>query len=412
MKIPAMRAEMGGRTFYISTLTFEQISSRVSAIDKQLHKSEALNDMIQRSISKNYLNIKDYILNQSEMFFNSLILAVYDSYPEWNEVEFKFDDETTFQIGLLSFPNQHKIFPVDGQHRVEGIKAALLENPDLKSEKISVIFIGHLNTSEGMQKTRRLFTTLNRYAKPVSLDDSIALDEDDIVAIITRNLLEDYDLFMGKRIVYAEQKGISSNNKFALTSIITFYQCNVELFRCFYYYKFDKKASKSSIDKFLKYRPEEDVINDFKTYTIEFWDAFKSKLFFISEYLRREINPVGENRNQITGGNMVFRPIGLLPLVKSSITISQLTGKNFSEIFERFNELDFNLNSKPWIYVLWNPVEHKMHNNEDTLTQLLLIFLFDRHLLTESELKKLKLSYASKISYDGDINNDNFISSI
>ena len=49
-----------------------------------------------------------------------------------------------------------------------------------------------------MERTRRLFTTLNRYAKPVKKSEIIALDEDDIIAIITRELVEKYPLFREK----------------------------------------------------------------------------------------------------------------------------------------------------------------------------------------------------------------------
>ena len=77
----------------------------------------------------------------------------------------------------MEFSGQEKIFPVDGQHRVEGIRAALLEKEDLGSETISVMLIGHQNTAEGREKSRRIFSTLNRYVKPVRLGDIIALDE-------------------------------------------------------------------------------------------------------------------------------------------------------------------------------------------------------------------------------------------
>src|ERR1700733_14563500 len=131
MKIPALKAKMGIWDYYITALTFKQVSEFVSKIDDQLHKSESLKDLIQRSITKNYLSIKDYILKQPELFFNSLVLAVYDDYPNWREIEFKFGDLETYQMGLLDFPGKHYIFPVDGQHRVEGIKAALIAKPSL-----------------------------------------------------------------------------------------------------------------------------------------------------------------------------------------------------------------------------------------------------------------------------------------
>jgi DNA sulfur modification protein DndB len=64
MKIPALRAKIGSWTYYLSTLTFEQVSQNVEKIDDQLHKAELLRDLIQISITDNYLSINEYILNQ------------------------------------------------------------------------------------------------------------------------------------------------------------------------------------------------------------------------------------------------------------------------------------------------------------------------------------------------------------
>src|SRR5690606_30400276 len=318
MKIPALKAKIGDWDYYVTTLTFEQVGKFVSKIDEHLHKSESLKDLIQRSITNNYLSIKEYIINQPSIFFNSLVLAVYDEYPKWQEIEFKYDSGETYQMGLLDFPGNHKIFPVDGQHRVEGIKAALKENPELKDQQIAALFVGHKNDELGKQRTRRLFTTLNRYAKPVSLDDIIALDEDDSVAITTRYLLEEYDLFTGKRVIYAKQKAIPSNNKEALTSIITLYQSNIELFNVFFERKFNKKPTKNRVTEYLKFRPSEEEIEEFKAFCLRFWDAFKENLSFINEYLRLTTNASAPFRNSENGGNLLFRPIGLLPFVKAS----------------------------------------------------------------------------------------------
>ena len=161
------------------------------------------------------------------------------------------------------------MFPVDGQHRVEGIKAALIDNPELKSNTIGAIFIGHSTDAEGMQKSRRLFTTLNRYAKPVTMDDIIALDEDDSIAIVTRSLLENFQLFSGKNVTKSKNKAIPDTDKNSITSIITLYQCNRELLKLFRK-KRKTEAPNSSRDKksfadYLKFRPEEEEIRLFKT---------------------------------------------------------------------------------------------------------------------------------------------------
>ena len=134
---------MGDWTYYVTTLTFNQVDQYVSRIDNELHKSASLKELIQRSITENFISIKEYILNQPELFFNALVLAVYDDYPNWREIEFNYGDIETYSMGILEFPGDHKIFPVDGQHRVEGIKSALKVNANLGSQKVTAIFIGH-----------------------------------------------------------------------------------------------------------------------------------------------------------------------------------------------------------------------------------------------------------------------------
>lgn len=397
MKIPAIKSKIGNWDYYITTLTFEQVSEKVSRIDDQLHHSQSLNDLIQRSITKNYQSIRDYIINQSELFFNSLVLAVYDNYPNWEAVTIKYEDEEYHAMGFLDFPGEHKIFPVDGQHRVEGIKAALIENPELKDQRIGAIFIGHKNDAEGKQRTRRLFTTLNRYAKPVSLDDIIALDEDDTVAILTRSLLEEYDLFTANRVIYAKQKAIPTNNKSAITSIITLYQANTELFKVFFQQKYGKKPTKKIIEDFLKFRPDTDIVDGFIHFATSFWNAFKENLEFIKIYLQSAQDAASQFRNS-EGGNLIFRPIGFLPFVQAVLKINERTNTSFPEIFTRYNHVNLTLNSKPWQYVLWNPIDGKMITGTTSITEYMLIYLYGDGILTAVELQKLKNEYASKIA--------------
>lgn len=231
MRIPAIKGKIGETPYYIANLTFQQISQLVKKVDSELHSSTSLRDEIQRSLSNNYIKIKQYILERKDHFFNSLVLAVYDGEPIWTEIRYELENEWFYNVGVLLFNGEEKIFPVDGQHRVEGIKAALRENQDLSTETISVILIGHHNTIEGMEKSRRIFSTLNRYAKPVRLGDIIALDEDDIVAITTRMQLEENSLFEGARIKSSNSKSIPTSDKIAFTTLMTLYDCHVELFK-------------------------------------------------------------------------------------------------------------------------------------------------------------------------------------
>jgi DNA sulfur modification protein DndB len=400
MKIPAIRASIGEQTYYVTTLTFEQVQTYVSRIDDELHKSESLKDAIQRSITTNYLRLKEYILNQKELFFNSLVLAVYDDYPKWEELEVNVDGETYYQIGLLDFPGKHKIFPVDGQHRVEGIKEALKANPSIKDYRIGVVFIGHKNDDAGKQKTRRLFTTLNRYAKPVSLDDIIALDEDDSVAIITRSLLEEYDLFTGKRVVLAKQKAIAVSNKDAITSLITLYQANTLLFKYFYENNNNKKVTPKLLAQLLKFRPEKKEIDAFEVFCREFWDSFKTNFDVVKDFLSKGENAAIPYRDNEIGGNLIFRPISFKPLIQAAIAINSKKTISFDDIFKKYNSINLSIDSKPWANILWNPIEKKMKSPSSQLVYLLLMYVFDPTLLNDKELKKMKEAYAAELNIE------------
>ena len=123
MKIPAIKSQIGTWVYYVSTMSFKQVQDYVKRIDDELHKSTLLREMLQRSISDNYKSIAHYIETQEEHFFNALILAVYDGDPKWHEIRIETDElDEYIGLGVLELSGNEKIFPIDGQHRVEGKK--------------------------------------------------------------------------------------------------------------------------------------------------------------------------------------------------------------------------------------------------------------------------------------------------
>ena len=325
IKIPAIRGKIGNTVYYTTNLTFRQISSLVKRVDSELHTSNSLKEEIQRSLSNNYIQIKDYILSRNDHFFDSLVLAVYDGDPKWTEVRYEINNDIFYNIGILELSGEEKIFPVDGQHRVEGIKAAIQQQSGISEETISVILIGHSNTSEGRERSRRIFSTLNRYVKPVRLGDIIALDEDDIVAITTRELLETYPLFVGNKIKASNSKSIPTTDKSAFTSLMTLYDCHISLLNVFLSNLNNRNYTTKQLKDYLKNRPDETVINDFANYLIEFWDSMRNNFVEIDRFVNEnEENTAEEMRSPATGGNIFFRPIGLLPFVESVSKIQLL----------------------------------------------------------------------------------------
>ena len=141
IKIPAIRGKIGNTVFYCTTLTFKQISTMVRTVDNELQSANSLKES---SFTDNYKKTKNYIINQ-DRFLDSLVLVVYDGNPMWKEVRIDIEDETYYNFGLLELTGQEKILPVESQHRVEEIKAALQVNQELARETVGVIMIGCQN---------------------------------------------------------------------------------------------------------------------------------------------------------------------------------------------------------------------------------------------------------------------------
>ena len=139
--------------------------------------------------------------------------------------------ETVASVGFLTLRGDETLFALDGQHRLAGIKAVVNDGyePAIDDE-VSVIFVAHERTDVGLERTRRLFTTLNKTARPVTKGDRIALDEDDVMAICVRRLIEQTDLFHGDRIAFVQSNNVPSTNTQCLTTIGNLYDILTILF--------------------------------------------------------------------------------------------------------------------------------------------------------------------------------------
>lgn len=397
MKKLALRECSGDWIYYLTALSYKEVFENVRKIDKELHESKSLSDMIQRSLTDNVDKIANYITNQPEHFFNALVLAVYDGDPQWREIKINYDNGESYELGVLEFNGDEIIFPVDGQHRVEGIKKVITENPDrYNTETIPVIFIGHKNTKDGRQRTRRLFSTLNRYAKPVTLNDIIALDEDDIIAIATRHLIENNILFKETRLNNHKQKAIPEKDKTAFTNIITLYECNTELLKFFIKdveIKIDGtkvKNGKKKVDAYCRFRRSEEEIKAFLTFVDDYWCNFIEYIDSINKYVTTPIekSPALIFRNS-EGGNLLFRPVGQKPFVITALKLYEVA-HDFSDVMKIMNKINLDLSIDLWTYIAWNPIAKKMVTSSNSKTiQMIMQYIIGVNELTEKELNDL-----------------------
>ena len=202
LNLPALRGIIGDWVYYVTLLPFLEVRKRIQR-NRDIHETQTLEDWLQRDLTDRGNEIADYLATQKQCFFNGVVVGVYGGEPQWYPLSLQpsayldplsLNENVEAGMGILKLTGDEKLFAIDGQHRVEGVKrlvdrigeVAFEERPD----ELCAIFVAHKQSAAGMQRSRRLFSTLNKYAKPVSLTELIILDEDDIVAITCRRLIE------------------------------------------------------------------------------------------------------------------------------------------------------------------------------------------------------------------------------
>jgi DNA sulfur modification protein DndB len=349
---------MGDWIYYAVFLRLKDVAERVSLAD-EIHKHQGLRDMVQRSIdsSSHAESIKRYLLKQKQRLFNALVIGVYGGTPHWTELDFPLreypqgdilPDYFEGALGILQLDGSENLFAIDGQHRVVGIKRALEAKPGLGEEEVVALFVPHTRDEPGMERSRRLFTTLNRYAKPVSKMDIIALDEDDVIAIVTRMLVERYPLFE-KFLKIKKGKQLSVNDAESFTSIETLYDC-LDRFL----------ATGEKWNEFKRARPSESVVNKFYDRACSLFDSLQQRFSPIAQLARSkpEQRVALRFRNR-AGGHFLFRPIGLMIAVDVLHGL-MAQGWTQAKAVSALSNAPMELSEYPWSELLWNSAAKRM----------------------------------------------------
>jgi DNA sulfur modification protein DndB len=380
ISLPALRGKMGDWFYYISLLSFDEVAKRVKLPEeiKDDNIEEAkLKNWIQRKLQEGRTKeIVSYLQGQKQRFFNSLILGIYDGNPSWQELSLKTDsiydsiDENSISyfertFGILTLEGDERIFAIDGQHRAYSIRQAVEKTSKLKEEEISVIFVAHKTDDVGRIRTRRLFSTLNKYAKPVSQSEIIALSEDNNCSIITRRFYDEND-FIGSKVQLNKTKVIRPNNKWAFTNIMTLYEI-IEILltnkrvagQLVEGYNHNSYTTKRVSDEQLK-----KDYNKTKKYLIEFIESIPSlKEFFNNGSINREAHET----------NLIFRPIG--QNVIFAVYKYAISHKKKKKAIEFFNLDNFNLKNPVWNKVFWDKKVENINTNKANQRYAILLIL-------------------------------------
>ncbi|WP_210879832.1 DNA sulfur modification protein DndB [Roseovarius autotrophicus] len=368
--IPAFKAKVGDWNYYICHMSYGQVAREVN-FAHELAGNKELNQLIQRGLSDRTKDITEYLINSPHRFLGALIIAAWGGEPHYTPVEITDSDSLTEGLdkgfGVLTFDGNQQYFALDGQHRLKAIKEAVMKNQDLLTEDICVIMVSHFDTQEGRQRTRRLFTNINRNAKVTSGAENIVLDEDDGIAILTRRLIQEHEFLRqeGKvRVILGQDsegklkiagKSIPKADRSAITSIMTLYNVLRSL-------AFDQP--KEIRDE--KARPSNDLLDASYEVLATRVDDLLSNCGAIKDRLlksdsARDVRAPKDNEG---AGHPFMRPIVQEALAKAVAQCIQQELIDWSGAMKQLSKLDWKLTAAPWT-AIWSSEGSKILSGTD-----------------------------------------------
>ena len=383
---PAIRCHLGDWAYFSTILPFGEVASRIRRAN-EIHSHQGLDDMIQRELGKRVKDIATYLETQPERFFNAIVVGIYGGSPDWLPVDIEESNDVhpvnlaqraRESLGVLQLSGEERLFAVDGQHRVEGIKDALRKSPELKDEELAVLFVAHRETPEGTARTRRLFTTLNKYAKPVTTSEIIALDEDDAFAIIARMVVNQYD---GLSKTYQGPKGpedllslvkfkgsqVPSGDQYSITTIQMLYKLANILAVA--------RSSSARRRELKRTRPAPEVIETMYDDHVAFWEGLRKNVPSMQDALgSNPADRIASKYRSRTGGHILFRPVGQEAFARALRTLLD-RGIPIDEAMEALAETQLTLDQPPWRSVMWDPNQNTMNRTNLELAESLLLFM-------------------------------------
>ncbi len=357
--LPALRATIGDWVYYITFMKMRFIAQRVRAAE-EIHKSKVLKELIQRELdeSKHAAQIKKYLLTDAQRFFNSLVIGVYRGAPEWYELDVRKSDSLPVDslpdyldgaFGILTLRGDEKLFAIDGQHRVVGIREAVAAKRSLGVEEVSAIFVAHKEDDAGRERTRRLFTRLNRFAKPVRKEEIIALDEDDVVAILTRLFVEDSRDFQEK-VSIRKTKSLPPSDHQSFTTISTVYDCMDAFLR----------IGQNNWTDLKRVRPSESDIAQFFKRATALWKSLARNFPEVREVFGSIPSKCAAGKyRHADGGHLLFRPVGL-QLAIEVVSKFVAHGVSLSAAMRQVSKVPMDLAKNPWVGLLWDKTNGRM----------------------------------------------------
>lgn len=393
--LPALQGSFGDWTYYTALMNLSDLKERVGYAS-QIQSNKSLSEATQRALDEEGrgADIAQYLAKTPDRFFNSLVVGVQGGDPAWHPfgLSSAHNDHDLGEVverdqdlvGYLELRGDEVLFALDGQHRLTGIRRALDEGLNIGDDKVSVIFVSHHPTEAGLRRTRGLFISLNKKVVPVARRDIIILDEVDLPAIITRQLLDEHPWFSRGQIdveLFGNALPASSS---AWTTLGNFYDLNKAII-----YSIIEDRRAEELKDAERNRLPDDRIAFYREGVVDFY----KRLARLDPVLKsvfegktpKLISPAARKADE---PHVLFRPVGLKIMIKTAAELRKT--RTLATTFRELSRIPIRLDQRPFLEIIWDAERGRMVGRGESLATRLLHYMLD---LAKAD-EKLRLSYA------------------
>ena len=399
--LPALQGQFGDWVYYAAIMPLSEVKDRIG-FAHLLHRNRNLGELIQRQLQDSGSGkrnrqdaIANYLRETDSRFFNAIVVGIYGGEPVWHPFGIKARPDFNMEnigylaeqerVGFLELTGTERLFALDGQHRVSGIKRALQNDGDASEDILTVLFVPHLNTNTGIQRTRKLFIDLNKRAVPVGLKDIIILDEIDLPAILARRLVDDHEWFSRGQVDIKRFTPTIPRDSAALFSIATLYTV---VKRILPNALAATSEERREVREAINIRLSEERIDYYYNRVLQYFRGVAE----LSEELQRYLEEgpdsgIAQHARDAHVRNVLFRPVGQIAFANALSAIAKSKDLNFALETAQYFPID--MANPPFAGIIWDTERERMIAKGASLAGRLLTYMSG----LETEKRKLLYSY-------------------
>lgn len=351
---PALHSRFGSTEYFL-------VSMPVGALIRHITFPEDLPEWDNKSIEEKYqrnLNmsrvvkeIAPYFAEDENRFSGSLVMAMMNhEHVVFEEIGNLADGVPKMydarDMGFLTLSGEEVFVPLDGQHRAKAFEMAIRgrsdpprirPNPDLAKDYVAVILVYF-----DKDRSRYIFNKINRYAKPTGQADKLITDDDDAVAVITREIISSG--VISQRLVYTRSNSLNRKAP-EFTTLGTLYNANIALLS-------GSKVPCAADPKKMAYSERQKRSDDLK----EEWKRLLSGIRCWKSATADPSERGDRGRIKLRKTSLTGRPVGQLSLIQGYAFACQ-RNRNVDRdvLIGKLDKINWNASNKMWENILVRP---------------------------------------------------------